>query len=72
MEQSVFDTSTPLPLILEGFGVSFFLIFPHNNLMNVLQKIFKDHFEEMIYIQHPRDSVIENVENRQCINRQHT
>lgn len=30
--------------------------------MNVLQKIFKDHFEEMIYIQHPRDSVIENVE----------
>lgn len=30
--------------------------------MNILQKIFKDHFEEMIYIQHPRDSVIENVE----------
>lgn len=30
--------------------------------MNVLQKIFKDHFEEMIYIQHPRDSVIENVQ----------
>ena len=23
--------------------------------MNILQKIFKDHFEEMIYIQHPRD-----------------
>lgn len=30
--------------------------------MNILQKIFKDHFEEMIYIQHPRDSVIKNVE----------
>ena len=53
---------TPLPLTLEGLGGSFFLIFPHNSLMNILQKIFKDHFEEMIYIQHPRDSVIENVE----------
>ena len=31
--------------------------------MNILQKIFKDHFEEMIYIQHPRDSVIEKVGN---------
>ena len=30
--------------------------------MNILQKIFTDHFEEMIYLQHPRDSVIENVE----------
>lgn len=30
--------------------------------MNVLQRILKDHFEEMIYIQHPRDSVIENIE----------
>ena len=30
--------------------------------MNILQKIFSDHFEEMIYLQHPRDSVIENVE----------
>ena len=30
--------------------------------MNILQKIFADHFEEMLYIQHPRDSVIENVE----------
>ena len=29
--------------------------------MNILQKIFTDHFEEMIYLQHPRDSVIENV-----------
>lgn len=29
--------------------------------MNILQKIFKEHYEEMIYLQHPRDSVIENV-----------
>ena len=30
--------------------------------MNILQKIFIYHYEEMIYLQHPRDSVIENVE----------
>ena len=30
--------------------------------MNILQDIFRDHYEEMIYILHPRDSVIENVE----------
>ena len=30
--------------------------------MNVLQKIFTDHYEEMLYILHPRDVVIENVE----------
>ena len=30
--------------------------------MNILQKIFADHYEEMIYLQHPRDSVIENVD----------
>ena len=29
--------------------------------MNILQRIFKDHYEEMQYILHPRDSVIENV-----------
>ena len=43
-------------------GVSFCAVFLHNSLMNILQKIFADHFEEMLYIQHPRDSVIENVE----------
>ena len=36
-------------------------VFLHNSLMNILQKIFTDHFEEMIYLQHPRDSVIKNV-----------
>lgn len=30
--------------------------------MNILQKIFREHYEEMLYIQHPRDVVIENVD----------
>lgn len=30
--------------------------------MNLLQTIFKDHYEEMLYLLHPRASVIENVE----------
>ena len=30
--------------------------------MNILQKIFTNHFEEMKYILHPRLSVLENVE----------
>lgn len=30
--------------------------------MNVLQNIFKDHYEEMLYILHPRSSVVENVD----------
>ena len=52
----------PCPSILRGLGVdSYFKIF-HNNLMaNVLQNIFKDHYEEMLYILRPRFSVIENV-----------
>ena len=29
--------------------------------MNILQNIFNDHYEEMLYILHPRQSVIENV-----------
>lgn len=29
--------------------------------MNLLKKIFKEHYEEMLYILHPRSSVIENV-----------
>ena len=43
-------------------GVSFCIFFLYNSLMSILQDIFKDHYEEMIYILHPRDSVIENVE----------
>lgn len=30
--------------------------------MNILQQIFTDYYEEMIYTLHPRDSVIENVD----------
>ena len=30
--------------------------------MNILQHIFQDHYEEMIYTLHPRASVIENVD----------
>ncbi len=30
--------------------------------MNILQKIFNDHYEEMLYILHPRQSVIDNVD----------
>ncbi len=30
--------------------------------MNILQQIFIDHFEKMVYILHPRQAVIENVE----------
>lgn len=30
--------------------------------MNTLQEIFKDHYQEMLYILHPRQAVIENVD----------
>jgi len=30
--------------------------------MNILKEIFNNHYEEMLYILHPRQSVIENVE----------
>ena len=30
--------------------------------MNILQTIFKDHYEEMLYILHPRQAVIDNVD----------
>lgn len=30
--------------------------------MNILQRIFRDHYEEMLYILHPRKSVIETVD----------
>ncbi len=41
LEQYVFDTSTPLPLNLEGIGVSFFQLFIHNRLMNSKRLIFR-------------------------------
>ncbi|MBO4976512.1 MAG: transposase zinc-binding domain-containing protein, partial [Lachnospiraceae bacterium] len=52
----------PCPSILRGLGVSFCAILIHNSLMSILQDIFRDHYEEMIYTLHPRDSVIENVD----------
>ena len=30
--------------------------------MNILQTIFKDHYEEMLYILHPRQAVIDNID----------
>ena len=30
--------------------------------MNILQTIFNDHYEEMLYILHPRQAVIDNVD----------
>ena len=30
--------------------------------MNILQKIFKEHYEEIIYTLHPRQSIVENIE----------
>ena len=52
----------PCPSILRG-GVFFCPLFLHNELMsNILQQIFKDHYEEMIYISHPRPAIVENVD----------
>lgn len=30
--------------------------------MNIIQEIFTDHYEEMLYILHPRQAVISNVD----------
>ena len=46
----------------QKWEVFFEKIFYSSELMNVLQKIFKEHYEEMLYILHPRYSVIENVD----------
>ena len=51
----------PCPSIMRG-GVFFCLYFCHNNLMNILQNIFNDHYEEIIYLLRPRQSVIENID----------
>ena len=47
---------------MRGLGVSFCPSFLHNEDMNILQNIFIDHYEELIYLTHPRPSVIENVD----------
>ena len=51
--------NSPCPLNHEGV-VSFIKLL-HNDHMNILQEIFADHYEEMIYTLHPRDAVLENV-----------
>ena len=43
-------------------GGFIYLYFCHNNHMNILQNIFNDHYEEIIYILRPRQSVIENID----------
>ena len=43
-------------------GVSFYVFFLHNRLMNILQTIFKDHYEEIIYTLHPRKTEVENID----------
>ena len=53
--------STPLPLTHEGLGLFFFHVFLHNSLMNILQEIFTDYYEHILYEPHMRPSVIENV-----------
>ena len=57
-----FAYSTPLPLNLEGIGVSFFYFFLHNRFMNILQKIFTDYYEEIKYTLHPRPAEMENID----------
>lgn len=61
-KKSVFDTSTPWPPIMGESGVPFCVIFLHNSLMNILQQIFTDHYEEIIYTLHPRDTEVENID----------
>lgn len=54
------DFSSPYLLIHEGVVYSATLL--HNGHMNILQKIFTDYYEAIIYTLHPRDTVIENIE----------
>ena len=49
-------------LFMGELGVSFFAIFLHNSLMNILQRIFFDHYEEIKYTLHPRNSEMENID----------
>ena len=34
----------------------------HNSLMNILQEIFNDHYEEIKYTLHPRKTEMENID----------
>ena len=43
-------------------GLPFCYFFVHNSLMNILQKIFIDHYEEIEYTLHPRLTEMENID----------
>ena len=43
-------------------GVSFCVVFLHNRPMNILQTIFKDHYEEIMFTLHPRKTEVENID----------
>lgn len=43
-------------------GLPFCYFFVHNSLMNILQKIFIDHYEEIEYTLHPRQTEMENID----------
>lgn len=47
---------------MRGLGVSFCSLFLHNSLMNILQKIFSDYYDEIKYTLHPRDTEMENID----------
>ena len=51
----------PRPSILRG-GVFYFPSIPYNDHMNILQTIFADHYEEILYTCHPRPVEIENID----------
>ena len=54
--------NSPFPSLLRGLGISFFPFFVHNTLMNILQKIFTDYYEEIQYTLHPRPIELDNID----------
>ena len=47
---------------MRGLGVYFFFYLMHNRLMNILQNIFTDYYEEILYTLHPQDYQIDNID----------
>ena len=43
-------------------GVSFSSFFLHNRLMNILQRIFTDYYDEIKYTLHPRKTEMETID----------
>lgn len=58
-QKSVFNLLVP---IHGESGGSFSYFFVYNNLINILQKIFSDHYEQMKYTLHPRKTEMENID----------